>query len=243
MEMILELGYCNGIENYSRYLSGRAPGEPPPTLFDYLPDDALLVIDESHVTRAADRRHVQRRPLAQGNPGGVRLPPALGAGQPAAASSTSSRRRCPRRSSSRPRPAAYELENSRSGGASRWCVPPGLVDPEMEVRPATTQVDDLLSEIRQRVAAEERVLVTTLTKRMAEDLTEYLARSRRAGALPALGHRHRGARGDHPRPARWARSTCWWASTCCARAWTCPRCRWWRFSTPTRRASCAASAR
>jgi excinuclease ABC subunit B len=173
LEMIMELGYCNGIENYSRYLSGRAPGEPPPTLYDYLPADALLVIDESHVTVPqigamfkGDRS--RKETLVEY---GFRLPSALdnrplrfeeweaGSPQTIFVSAT---------------PGPYEAEHA--GRVIEQVVrPTGLVDPEIEIRPATTQVDDLLSEIRLRVAKDERVLVTTLTKRMAEDLTNYLA--------------------------------------------------------------------
>ena len=172
IEMMLELGYCNGIENYSRYLSGRNPGEPPPTFFDYLPDDALLFIDESHVSvpqvggmYKGDRS--RKETLVEY---GFRLPSALDnrpmkfeeweaiSPQTIFVSAT---------------PGPYEAEHA--GQVVEQVVrPTGLLDPELEVRPATTQVDDLLSEIRLRTAVEERVLVTTLTKRMAEDLTEYL---------------------------------------------------------------------
>jgi excinuclease ABC subunit B len=173
MEMMLELGYCSGIENYSRHLSGRQAGEPPPTLLDYLPPQCLLFIDESHVTvpqlggmYRGDRS--RKETLVEY---GFRLPSALDnrplrfeeieryAFQTVHVSAT---------------PGPYELEHS--GAVIDQVVrPTGLVDPEVEVRPATTQVDDLLSEIHPRVAADQRVLVTTLTKRMAEDLTEYLA--------------------------------------------------------------------
>ncbi len=172
IEMMMELGYCSGIENYSRYLSGRAPGEPPPTLFEYLPDDCLLFIDESHVTvpqiggmYKGDRS--RKETLVEY---GFRLPSALDnrplrfeewealSPQTVFVSAT---------------PGDYEERHS--GQVVEQVVrPTGLVDPENEVRPATTQVDDLLSEIHIRVARAERVLVTTLTKRMAEDLTEYL---------------------------------------------------------------------
>ena len=172
IEMILELGYCNGIENYSRYLSGREPGEPPPCLFDYLPSDALLIIDESHVTvpqlgamYKGDRSRKENLVAY-----GFRLPSALDnrplkfeefnqlAPQTIYVSAT---------------PGPYETE--RAGAVVEQVVrPTGLVDPEVEIRPVATQVDDLLSEINERAARDERVLVTTLTKRMAEDLTEYL---------------------------------------------------------------------
>lgn len=173
IEMMTELGYCSGIENYSRYLSGRAPGEPPPTLLDYLPDDALMIIDESHVTVSqvgamykGDRSRKEN--LVEY---GFRLPSALDnrplkfeefeaiSPQTIYVSAT---------------PGDYELDKSRGDVAEQVIRPTGLLDPEVEVRPVATQVDDLLSEIYQRVGVNERVLVTTLTKRMAEDLTDYL---------------------------------------------------------------------
>ncbi len=172
MEMILELGYCTGIENYSRYLSGRAPGEAPPTLFDYLPDNALLVIDESHVTipqlgamYKGDRS--RKETLVEY---GFRLPSALD-NRPMRFDEWE--RIAPQGIFVSATPGPYETEHA--GQVVEQVVrPTGLVDPEIEVRPASTQVDDLLSQIRIRVAKKERVLVTTLTKRMSEDLTEYL---------------------------------------------------------------------
>jgi excinuclease ABC subunit B len=172
IEMIMELGYCSGIENYSRYLSGRKSGEPPPTLFDYLPDEALLVVDESHVTipqlggmYRGDRS--RKETLVEY---GFRLPSALD-NRPLRFEEFE--RRSPQTIYVSATPRDYEIEHS--GGIVEQVVrPTGLVDPEVEVRPATSQVDDLLSEIRLRVAQSERVLVTTLTKRMAEDLTDYL---------------------------------------------------------------------
>ncbi len=172
-EMMRELGYCNGIENYSRYLSGRAPGEPPPTLFDYLPDNALLIIDESHVSvpqlgamYKGDRS--RKETLVEY---GFRLPSALDnrplrfeewellAPQMIFVSAT---------------PSRYEAANQ--GQVVQQVVrPTGLLDPLIEVRPALSQVDDCLSEIRERASNSERVLITVLTKRMAEDLTEFLA--------------------------------------------------------------------
>ncbi len=173
IEMMHELGYCSGIENYSRYLSGRAPGEPPPTLLDYCPDDALFIIDESHVTvpqiggmYRGDRS--RKETLVEF---GFRLPSALDnrplrfdeftelVGQLIYVSAT---------------PGPYEQEQS-DNTAEQIVRPTGLVDPEIEIKPVGSQVDDLLSEINQRVMVNERVLVTTLTKRMAEDLTEYLS--------------------------------------------------------------------
>ncbi len=173
IEMMTELGYCSGIENYSRYLSGRANGEPPPTLFDYLPSDGLLIIDESHVTvpqigamYKGDRS--RKETLVEY---GFRLPSALDnrpmkfdefealAPQSIYVSAT---------------PGKYEIEKSDGEIADQVVRPTGLLDPLIEVRPVATQVDDLLSEIGIREKINERVLVTTLTKRMAEDLTEYL---------------------------------------------------------------------
>ena len=172
LEMIMELGYCNGIENYSRYLSGRAPGEAPPTLYDYLPDQALLIIDESHVSvpqvgamYKGDRS--RKETLVEY---GFRLPSALD-NRPMRFEEWEAA--CPQTIFVSATPGPYEAEHA--GRVVEQVVrPTGLVDPQIEVRPARTQVDDLLSEIRLRVAAEERVLVTTLTKRMAEDLTDYL---------------------------------------------------------------------
>lgn len=172
LEMIMELGYCNGIENYSRYLSGRDAGEPPPTLFDYLPADALLVIDESHVSvpqvgamYKGDRS--RKETLVEY---GFRLPSALD-NRPMRFDEWEAI--CPQTIFVSATPGPYEAEHA--GRVVEQVVrPTGLVDPQIEVRPALTQVDDLLSEIRKCVAKEERVLVTTLTKRMSEDLTDYL---------------------------------------------------------------------
>jgi len=172
LEMMRELGYCTGIENYSRYLSGRSAGEPPPTLYDYLPDNALVIIDESHATvpqiggmYKGDRS--RKETLVEY---GFRLPSALDnrplrfeeweskVGQVVFVSAT---------------PGKYEAEYA--GQVVEQIIrPTGLLDPVIEVRPASTQVDDCLSEIKQRIAVDERVLITTLTKRMAEDLTDYL---------------------------------------------------------------------
>jgi excinuclease ABC subunit B len=154
----------------------RSPGEPPPTLFDYLPGDGiLLIIDESHVTIPQMGGHVQRRPRPQGDPGQLRLPPALGARQPPLKFDEFEAHAADQVVFVSATPGPYELEKSGGEVVEQVVRPTGLLDPVIEVRPVTTQVDDLLSEIRKRVAVEERVLVTTLTKRMAEDLTEYLA--------------------------------------------------------------------
>ncbi len=172
IEMINELGYCSGIENYSRYLSGRKPGESPPTLFDYLPDNALLVIDESHVSTPqiggmyrGDRS--RKETLVEY---GFRLPSALD-NRPLRFEEFEAR--SPQTIYVSATPRAYELE--KSGALVEQVVrPTGLIDPQLEIRPVATQVDDLLSEINLHAKSNERVLVTTLTKRMAEDLTDYL---------------------------------------------------------------------
>ncbi len=173
LEMMQELGYCSGIENYSRYLSGRKTGEPPPTLLDYLPSNALMVIDESHVTipqlggmYRGDRSRKEN--LVEY---GFRLPSALD-NRPLRFDEFEAL--APQVIFTSATPGSYEEEHA-GAVVEQLIRPTGLVDPEIEVRPAGTQVDDLLSEIRERVAADERVLVTTLTKRMAEDLSEYLA--------------------------------------------------------------------
>ncbi|MCF7964241.1 MAG: excinuclease ABC subunit UvrB [Methylobacter tundripaludum] len=172
IEMILEVGYCSGIENYSRYLSGRSSGESPPTMFDYLRDNALVIIDESHVAvpqigamYKGDRS--RKETLVEY---GFRLPSALD-NRPLMFDEFELR--APQRIYVSATPGPYEREHS-GVFAEQVVRPTGLLDPVVAVRPATTQVDDLLSEINKRVVVKERVLVTTLTKRMSEDLTEYL---------------------------------------------------------------------
>lgn len=173
IEMIQELGYCSGIENYSRYLSGRGEGEAPPTLFDYLPGDGLLIIDESHVTvpqiggmYKGDRS--RKETLVEY---GFRLPSALD-NRPMRFEEFEAL--MPQTVFVSATPGPYELDKSGDDVAEQVVRPTGLLDPVLEVRPVATQVDDVLSEARLRIAQNERVLVTTLTKRMSEDLTEYL---------------------------------------------------------------------
>jgi len=173
LEMMAEVGFCSGIENYSRHLTGKAPGEPPPTLFDYLPADALLVVDESHVTipqigamYKGDRS--RKETLVEF---GFRLPSALD-NRPLRFEEWEAR--SPRSIYVSATPGPYELRESGGEIIELVVRPTGLTDPDIEIRPVATQVDDLLSQINERVAWGDRVLVTTLTKRMAENLTEYL---------------------------------------------------------------------
>ncbi len=172
LEMLREVGHCHGIENYSRHLSGRAPGEPPPTLLDYLPKDALIIVDESHqsLPQVRGMYHGDQARKTTLVEYGFRMPSALDnrplnfeefeerVGQVVCVSAT---------------PGPYELQKAGGVVVEQVIRPTGLMDPPVEVRPVKGQVDDLLAEIRTRVARNERVLVTTLTKRMAEDLTEY----------------------------------------------------------------------
>ena len=173
IEMMKETGFCSGIENYSRHISGRPEGSPPYTLFDYFPDDFLLLIDESHATipqvRAMYNGDRSRKEALVNY--GFRLPSAFDnrplkfeefeqrINQAIFVSAT---------------PADYEKEHSKENVVEQIIRPTGLLDPKIEVKPVTNQIDDLLEQIRIRVEKKERVLVTTLTKKMAEDLTEYL---------------------------------------------------------------------
>nr|WP_300670549.1 excinuclease ABC subunit UvrB [Desulfoluna sp.] len=173
LEMLREIGYCNGIENYSRYLSGRKAGDAPPTLLDYFPDDFLLMVDESHIAlpqvRAMYKGDRSRKETLVGF--GFRLPSALD-NRPLQFEEFESKRGQAIFVSATP--ADYEMEVAQGAVVEQIVRPTGLVDPEIQVKPAENQVDDLYEEIRKRLAAQERVLVTTLTKRMAEDLTDYL---------------------------------------------------------------------
>ena len=173
LEMMNELGFCKGIENYTRHLSGRAPGEPPPTLIDYLPNDAIIVIDESHVTvpQIGGMYNGDRARKTTLVDYGFRLPSALD-NRPLKFEEFERQMRQAIFVSATP--AEYERTHAAQT-VEQVVRPTGLVDPDVILRPASSQVDDLLSEVNKRVATNERVLVTTLTKRMAEDLTDYLA--------------------------------------------------------------------
>jgi excinuclease ABC subunit B len=170
--MMQEIGYCQGIENYSRHLSGRQPGEPPPTLMDYLPQDALVIIDESHVTIPQIRGmyhgdRSRKKSLVQY---GFRLPSALDNRPLTFDEFTANLNQAIYVSAT---PADYELRISQGQVVEQIIRPTGLMDPQIRVKPATNQVDDLLHEIRRRIERGQRILVTTLTKRMAEDLSSY----------------------------------------------------------------------
>jgi excinuclease ABC subunit B len=174
IEMMLEVGYCSGVENYSRHLTGHMPGEPPPCLYDYLPPDALLVVDESHVTipqLGAMYKGDRSRKETLVN-FGFRLPSALD-NRPLKFEEWE--RRAPRSIYVSATPGNYELEHSVDQVVELVVRPTGLIDPQIEIRPVATQVDDVLSEINERVKLGDRVLITTLTKRMSENLTDYLA--------------------------------------------------------------------
>jgi excinuclease ABC subunit B len=173
LEMLQEVGYCHGIENYSRHLTGRAPGQPPPTLLDYLPEDFLLVVDESHQTvpQVRGMYHGDRSRKETLVEFGFRLPSALD-NRPLTFEEFDSR--VGQRVYVSATPGPFELERTGGVVVEQLIRPTGLVDPEIEVRPARGQVDDLLGEIRKVVASKERVLASTLTKRMAEELTQYL---------------------------------------------------------------------
>ena len=242
LEMIKEIGYCHGIENYARHLTGRAPGEPPPTLLDYLPSDALIVVDESHQTvpqvrgmYAGDRA---RKEVLVAY--GFRLPSALD-NRPLNFQEWEERVRQVVFVSATPGP--YELAKSQGVVVEQIIRPTGLIDPPIEVRPVKGQVDDLLAEIRARVAQPRAGA--------GDDADEADGggprRSTTRSSACACGICTRTSR-------RWsacrfcatcgaASSTCSSGSTCCERGWISLRCRWWRFWTPTRKASCAPAAR
>ena len=200
LEMMEATGACAGIENYSRYLTGRKPGEPPPTLFEYVPDNALVFVDESHVTipqlggmfRGDFRR---KATLAEY---GFRLPSCMD-NRPLRFEEWDAMR--PQTVAVSATPSHWEMNEARGVFVEQVIRPTGLIDPPVEVRPARTQVDDLVGELRQVAAKGYRALVTVLTKRMAEDLTEYLHEQGIRVRYMHSRHRHAGAHRDHPRPA------------------------------------------
>ena len=237
LEMMREVGFCSGIENYSRHLDGREAGERPYTLLDYFPDDYLTVIDESHVTipqlhgqYAGDK---SRKNVLIDH--GFRLPSAAD-NRPLTFDEwfelTNQAVLCP------PRPAKWEFEVSQQI-VEQLIRPTGLVDPEVVMRPTKGQIDDLVGKVKQRAASDQRVLVTTLTKKMAEDLTRLSSRTRSQGSLPCTRTSIRSSAFRSSATCDSANTTCSSASTCCARGWTCRRSRWSRSSMPTKKDSCA----
>ncbi len=241
LEMMEATGSCAGIENYSRYLTGRNPGEPPPTLFEYLPEDALLFVDESHVTVPQLNGmfrgdYARKSTLAEY---GFRLPSCID-NRPLKFEEWDVMR--PPTVLVSATPGKWELERTGGVFVEQVIRPTGLIDPVCIVRPTESQVDDLMSECREVVSQGGRVLVTTLTKRMAEDLTEYL---HEAGIRVRYIHSDVDTleRLEIIRDLRLVPSTFWSVSTCCARAWTSRNAPWSASSTPTRRVTCAPRPR
>ncbi len=241
LEMLEATGSCQGIENYSRYLTGRAPGEPPPTLFEYLPDEALVFIDESHVTvpqiGAMYRGDFRRKAtLAEY---GFRLPSCMD-NRPLRFEEWDAMR--PQTVAVSATPAAWELEQSGGTFAEQVIRPTGLVDPVIDVRPAKTQVDDLLGEVKQVALKGYRTLVTVLTKRMAEDLTEYLHEN---GVRVRYMHSDIDTleRIEILRDLRLGAFDVLVGINLLREGSTSPSARWSPSSTPTRRASCARRPR
>ena len=243
LEMIREIGYCHGIENYARHLTGRAPGEPPPTLLDYLPEDALIIVDESHQTvpQVRGMYHGDRSRKEVLVAYGFRLPSALDnrplnfeEWEAARAARSCS---CPRRR------ARTSWRKSQGVVVEQIIRPTGLIDPPIDVRPVKGQVDDLLQEIRARVAQQRARAGDDADQADGRGPDAVLPGARRPRPLPALRHRDARARPDSAGSCAGASSTCWWASTCCGRGSTCRKCRSSRFSTPTRKGSCGPPGR
>jgi excinuclease ABC subunit B len=241
LEMLEATGVCQGIENYSRYLTGRAPGEPPPTLFEYIPDNALLFIDESHVSipqiggmyRGDFRR---KATLAEY---GFRLPSCLD-NRPLRFEEWDAMRPCTIAVSATP--GAWEMEQAGGVFAEQVIRPTGLIDPPVEVRPARAQVDDVLGEIRATAEAGYRTLCTVLTKRMAEDLTEYLHEQ---GVRVRYMHSDIDTleRIEIIRDLRLGAFDVLVGINLLREGLDIPNAGWWRSSTPTRKASCAPRPR
>ena len=235
VEMMRETGFCSGIENYSRHLTGSAPGEPPCTLIDYFPEDFLIIVDESHITLpqvrgmyAGDRS--RKSTLVEF---GFRLPSALD-NRPLNFSEFESK--IDQMMFVSATPNVYERDHELLR-VEQIIRPTGLLDPEISVRPVEGQIDDLVSEVNREVAGRHKVLITTLTKRMAEDLTDYMrdvgirVNTCTRTSTPWSGPRSSGT-------CEWTCSTCWWESTCCVRALTFRRSRWWRFWMRIRKDFC-----
>ena len=242
IEMMRQVGFCSGIENYSRHIDGRGPGTPPHTLLDYFPDDFLLVIDESHVTVPQiggmyEGDMSRKRTLVDH---GFRLPSAMDnrplrweeflerIGQTVYLSAT---------------PGPYEMGRVKNDVVEQVIRPTGLVDPLVVVKPPKGQIDDLMHEITDPRRARRAGAGHDADQEDGRGPHRLPARERGPGALPAQRGRHAAPGRAAARAAARASSTSWSASTCCARVSTCPRSRWCRSSTPTRRASCAAARR
>ncbi len=241
LEMIQEVGYCNGIENYSMHIDGRSPGEPPFTLLDYFPKDFLLVIDESHV--AVPQLHGQfmgdrsRKDILVEH--GFRLPSARD-NRPLQFEEVLGRiNQCIFMSAT---PSPYEIQHSQQV-VEQIVRPTGLVDPEVIVRPTKGQIDDLIEMVNDRVTKGDRVLVTTLDQEDGRGPHRVPARARSSSAIPAQQHRHHPAHRDPPRPATRRLRRVGRHQPACERVSTFPRCRWCAFSMPTRKGSCAARRR
>ena len=242
VEIMKEMGYCHGIENYSRHLSGRLPGEPPPTLLDYLPEDAMMFIDESHQTipQLHGMFHGDRSRKSTLVEYGFRLPSALDnrpltfdefehrTGQMIYLSAT---------------PGPYELTKAGGIVVEQIIRPTGLIDPEIEVRPTRNQIDDLLGEIRARTAAGSAGAGDHAHQAHGRGSDRVLHRGRTCGAATCTRRWRPWSASRSCATCGAASSTCSSASTCCARAWTCRKCRWWRSWTRTRKASCGRPAR
>ena len=241
IEMMLEVGYCSGIENYSRHLSRREPGERPHCLMDYFPDDFLLIADESHVTVPQVRGmyngdRARKLVLVEH---GFRLPSALD-NRPMKYEEWEDRHNQVIFTSATP--GGLELEYCQGVVVEQVIRPTGIMDPEAEVRPLENQIDDLLSEINEVVARKERVLVTTLTKRMAEDLTEYLDTFGRPCQISPLGYRRARACRNPCVIFALAILTFWSESTCSARVLIFRRCHWSQSLMPIRKGSYGLTA-
>ena len=240
LEMIQELGFCNGIENYSAPIDGRAPGEAPFTLIDFFPDDFLMVLDECHV--AVPQLHGQyegdRSRKTTLIEHGFRLPSAAD-NRPLRFDEWLERvNQCLFVSAT---PGPYELEHS-SRVVEQIVRPTGLVDPEVQVRPTKGQIDDLLSEIEATVEQSGRSWSPPSPRRWPR-ISPTTCSSWGCGCATCTARSTPSSASRSCATCAWASSTYWSASTCCGRAWTCPRCSWWPSSTPTRRASCAARPR
>ena len=240
--MIKEIGYCHGIENYARHLTGRAPGEPPPTLLDYLPQRRADHRRREPPDRPADSRHVSRRSVAQGGAGRVRIPPAVGARQPAAELRGMGSAGQPDRSSSLRRRARTSWQKSQGVVVEQIIRPTGLIDPPIEVRPVKGQVDDLLAEIRARVGARRAGARHDADQADGGGSDAVLPGARRRACATCTRTSRRWSGSRFCATCGAASSTCSSGSTCCAKGSICRKCRWSRSSMPTRKASCAPPA-